>query len=317
MNRYFKLLLPIMALSVILSGCSLPFLGASGDENSIKIGMQNTSESQIMGHIDKLMIEHEAKKDNVKENNIQLINNLGSSTVTFNAQNSGDVNISSARYTGTDLTGALGKDPITDPKKALKVVRDAFDKDYDQKWYGSYGFENTYAMMVTKETAKKYNLKKVSDMKKVSNKLEAGVDSSWMKRPGDGYPAFKEKYGFDFKRTRPMQIGLVYDALNTGKMDVVLGYTTDGRIASYDLVVLEDDLNFFPPYDASPLVTKSLIKEKPYVDRAMNKLRGKISTEQMQKLNYEADNNLKEPAVVAEEFLKKHNYFDDEKDGEK
>ncbi|MCI8456986.1 MAG: osmoprotectant ABC transporter substrate-binding protein, partial [Mammaliicoccus sciuri] len=120
MNRYFKLLLPIMALSVILSGCSLPFLGASGDENSIKIGMQNTSESQIMGHIDKLMIEHEAKKDNIKENNIQLINNLGSSTVTFNAQNSGDVNISSARYTGTDLTGALGKDPITDPKKALK-----------------------------------------------------------------------------------------------------------------------------------------------------------------------------------------------------
>ena len=79
--------------------------------------MQNTSESQIMGHIDKLMIEHEAKKDNIKENNIQLINNLGSSTVTFNAQNSGDVNISSARYTGTDLTGALGKDPITDPKK--------------------------------------------------------------------------------------------------------------------------------------------------------------------------------------------------------
>lgn len=72
----------------------------------------------------------------------------------------------------------------------------------------------------------------------------------------------KEKYGFDFKRTRPMQIGLVYDALNTGKMDVVLGYTTDGRIASYDLVVLEDDLNFFPPYDASPLVTKSLIKKK-------------------------------------------------------
>lgn len=170
--------------------------------------------------------------------------------------------------------------------------------------------------MVTKETAEKYNLKKVSDMKNVADKLEAGVDSSWMKRPGDGYPAFKEKYGFDFKRTRPMQIGLVYDALNTGKMDVVLGYTTDGRIASYDLVVLEDDLRFFPPYDASPLVTEELIKEKPYVDRAMKKLEGKISTEQMQKLNYEADNNLKEPAVVAEEFLKKHNYFDDEKDGE-
>ncbi|MBW0763490.1 osmoprotectant ABC transporter substrate-binding protein [Mammaliicoccus lentus] len=316
MKKYFKLFIPIVTLTVILSGCSLPFLGGTGDKNSVKIGMQNTSESQIIGHIDRLMIEHEAKKDNVNENNIQMINNLGSSTVTFNAMNTGDANISSARYTGTDLTGALNLDPITDPDKALKVVRKAFDEDYNQKWYGSYGFENTYAMMVTKETAEKYNLKKVSDMKNVADKLEAGVDSSWMKRPGDGYPAFKEKYGFDFKRTRPMQIGLVYDALNTGKMDVVLGYTTDGRIASYDLVVLEDDLRFFPPYDASPLVTEELIKEKPYVDRAMKKLEGKISTEQMQKLNYEADNNLKEPAVVAEEFLKKHNYFDDEKDGE-
>lgn len=316
MKKYFKLFIPIVTLTVILSGCSLPFLGGTGDKNSVKIGMQNTSESQIIGHIDRLMIEHEAKKDNVNENNIQMINNLGSSTVTFNAMNTGDANISSARYTGTDLTGALNMDPITDPDKALKVVRKAFDEDYNQKWYGSYGFENTYAMMVTKETAEKYNLKKVSDMKNVADKLEAGVDSSWMKRPGDGYPAFKEKYGFDFKRTRPMQIGLVYDALNTGKMDVVPGYTTDGRIASYDLVVLEDDLRFFPPYDASPLVTEELIKEKPYVDRAMKKLEGKISTEQMQKLNYEADNNLKEPAVVAEEFLKKHNYFDDEKDGE-
>nr|WP_263312939.1 osmoprotectant ABC transporter substrate-binding protein [Mammaliicoccus sp. Marseille-Q6498] len=316
MKNYFKLLVPIIALSVILSGCSLPFLGASGDENSVKIGMQNTSESQVMGHIDKLMIEHEAKKDNVDEKNIQLINNLGSGTVAFNAMNKGDINISSARYTGTDLTGALGKDPITDPDKALKIVRTAFDKDYNQKWYGSYGFENTYALMVTKETAKKYNLKKVSDLKKVASKLDAGVDSSWMKRPGDGYEAFKKKYGFDFKRTRPMQIGLVYDALNSGKMDIVLGYTTDGRIASYDLVVLKDDLNFFPPYDASPLVTKKLIKEKPYVDRAMNKLKGKISTEQMQKLNYEVDNDLKEPAVVAQEFLEKHNYFDDKKDGE-
>ena len=316
MKKYFKLFIPIVTLTVILSGCSLPFLGGTGDKNSVKIGMQNTSESQIIGHIDRLMIEHEAKKDNVNENNIQMINNLGSSTVTFNAMNTGDANISSARYTGTDLTGALNMDPITDPDKALKVVRKAFDEDYNQKWYGSYGFENTYAMMVTKETAEKYNLKKVSDMKNVADKLEAGVDSSWMKRPGDGYPAFKEKYGFDFKRTRPMQIGLVYDALNTGKMDVVLGYTTDGRIASYDLVVVEDDLRFFPPYDASPLVTEELIKEKPYVDRAMKKLEGKISTEQMQKLNYEADNNLKEPAVVAEEFLKKHNYFDDEKDGE-
>ena len=108
-----------------------------------------------------------------------------------------------------------------------------------------------------------------------------------------------------------MQIGLVYDAVEAGKMDVVLGYTTDGRISSYDLVVLEDDLKFFPPYDCSPLATNELLKTHPEVKKILEKLVDKVSTEEMQKLNYESDNNLLEPAVVAQRFLEKHNYFDD------
>ena len=69
------------------------------------------------------------------------------------------------------------------------------------------------------------------------------MDSSWKDRKGDGYPAFKKEYGFDFGTVRPMQIGLVYDALNSGKLDVAMGYSTDGRIAAYDLKVLKDDKN--------------------------------------------------------------------------
>ncbi len=108
-----------------------------------------------------------------------------------------------------------------------------------------------------------------------------------------------------------MQIGLVYDALKNNKLDVALGYTTDGRIAAYDLVVLKDDKNFFPPYDASAVAPNKLLKEHPQIKKSISKLDDKISTEQMQKLNYEADGNGKEPAVVAETFLKKHNYFDE------
>lgn len=101
-----------------------------------------------------------------------------------------------------------------------------------------------------------------------------------------------------------MQIGLVYDALSSGKLDVAVGYSTDGRISAYDLKVLEDDRRFFPPYDASPLASDQLLKEKPELKPIVKKLEGKISTEQMQELNYQADGKGKEPATVAEDFLK-------------
>ena len=86
-----------------------------------------------------------------------------------------------------------------------------------------------------------------------------------------------------------MQIGLVYDALSSGKLDVAVGYSTDGRISAYDLKVLKDDRRFFPPYDASPLASDQLLKEKPELKPIVKKLEGKISTEQMQELNYQAD----------------------------
>lgn len=96
-------------------------------------------------------------------------------------------------------------------------------------------------------------------------------------------------------------------------MDVALGYSTDGRIPTYNLKVLEDDKKFFPPYDASPLATDKILKEHPEIKTTLNKLVGTISTEEMQRLNYQADGKLKEPSVVAKEFLEKHNYFEDKK----
>lgn len=299
----WKMMLVFCSLLLILSGCSS---SEGNSDEPIKIATVVTTESAIMGNMVKLMIEH------YTDENVEMINNLGSSVVVHQAMVNGDANISATRYTGTDLTGALGLDAIKDPVKALKTVQKEFDEKYHQTFFDSYGFANTYAFMVNKETAKKYNLKKVSDLRKVADKMEAGVDTSWMNRPGDGYKGFVKEYGFDFGKVYPMQIGLVYDAVEAGKMDIVLGYTTDGRIASYDLVVLEDDLHFFPPYDCSPLATNELLEEKPQIKKILQQLVGKVSTEQMQKLNYEADNNLLEPAIVAERFLEKNNYFDQE-----
>ncbi|MBO1198540.1 osmoprotectant ABC transporter substrate-binding protein [Staphylococcus simiae] len=311
--KKFKTMIVMLILSLTaLSGCNLPGLSGKTTEDDVKITAVATSESQIISHMVRLLIEHDTK-GKIKPT---LVNNLGSSTIQHNALMNGDANISGARYNGTDLTGALKEDPIKDPKKAMEVTQQGFQKKFDQTFFNSYGFANTYAFMVTKETAKKYHLETVSDLEKYSKDLRLGMDSSWMNRQGDGYQGFKKEYGFDFGTIRPMQIGLVYDALNSGNLDVALGYSTDGRIAAYDLKVLKDDEHFFPPYDASAVATNELLRKHPEVKQSIDKLAGKISTKEMQRLNYEADGQGKEPAVVAEEFLKKHHYFDDKKGGQ-
>lgn len=295
----------ILLALTILTGCSL----SGGQKNSIekiKVATMVTTESQIMGHMLKEMIEHYTDEE------VELINNLGSSTVAHQAMVNGDANVSAARYTGTDLTGALQAEPIKDPKEAMKYVQKAFAEQFNQKFFDTYGFENTYAFMVSQETAEKYNLNKVSDLAAIAKDIEAGVDTSWLNREGDGFKAFVQEYGFEFKRTYPMQIGLVYDAVQAGEVEVVLGYTTDGRIASYNLKVLEDDLHFFPPYETSALATYEILTAKPELEAVINRLVGKISTAQMQELNYLCDNNLLEPAVVAKNFLMENNYFSEE-----
>ncbi|AKG74499.1 osmoprotectant ABC transporter substrate-binding protein [Salinicoccus halodurans] len=309
--KYFKRIFIVALMSLtVLSGCSLPGLGG-GANDPVRITALNTSESQIMAHMLRLLIEH----DTDGEIKPTIINNLGASTVQHNAIVNGDANMSSTRYSGTELTGPLGQDPIANSEEAMQVVQEEFQEQFDQKYFNSYGFDNSYAFMVTKETAEEYDLETVSDLEEHKDELELGVDSSWLNREGDGYPGFVDHYGFSFDTVRPMQIGLVYDALDNGSLDVSLGYTTDGRIASYDLVVLEDDKEFFPAYDTSALATDELLEEYPELVDIVGKLTGKISTEQMQQLNYKADGEGREPALVAEEYLEEHNYFEDEEGG--
>lgn len=301
-----SLLVVLMSLS--LTACSLPGLGGDTKKGDIVIAGGSTGERQTLSEIQKQMIEHYYPKQKVS-----IINNLSSAMLIFQTLRGEHANVASIMYTGTTLTGELGEDPITDPEKALNIVTKEYYKRFGLVWMPTYGFENTYAFMVKKDFAKKHNLKKVSDLKPIAKDLKAGVDTSWMEREGDGYKAFKEKYQFDFKSVLPMDVGLVYSAVNSGKMDIVLGYSTDGRINSYDLVVLEDDLRIFPPYDASPVISEKTMKEHPEIEEILLKLEGEISSETMQKLNAQCDGEKIEAKIVAKKFLEKNNYFEGKK----
>ena len=224
-----------------------------------------------------------------------------------------NANVSACMYTGASLVGELGMNPIRDPQKALNTVIKGFDEEFDLVWFPSYGFDNSYAFMVKREFAEEENLKKVSDLKAIAEELKVGVDSAWMKRQGDGYVAFQEVYKFDFPNIYPMEIGLTYNAVAEEQMDVILGYTTDGRINSYDLVVLEDDMKLFPPYDASPVASISILKKYPELEEVLLRLEGSITNATMQDLNRKSDEQLVEPNIVAEQFLRRNNFFESKK----
>lgn len=302
MNKKIKVL--CLTVVLLLSGCSFPGLGQSVSEDGIVIAGGNTTERQILAEIVSQMVTHY-----LPDANATLINNLGSTVLILQSLERKDTNVSAAMYTGTSLTGELGLPPTTDPKKAMEQVVKGYGETFDMVWFPSYGFENTYAFMVSRELADTYNLKTVSDLKEHASQLKAGVDTSWIDRQGDGYEDFKKLYGFDFQNVYPMEIGLVYNAVYADKMDVVLGYSTDGRIASYDLVLLEDDLHLFPPYQTSPVVTKDLLRKHPELETILLKLENELTNQDMQELNRLSDEEHLEPYTVAKNFLEENKYF--------
>lgn len=304
MNKAKKIVLNLL-LVLTLTACSLPGLGSDAKQDIVIAG-GNTTERQILSEIAKQMIDY-----HLPEVKTDLINNLGSTLLILQTLTGQDTNISGSMYTGTSLTGELGKEPITEPKEAMEAVVEGYFEKYDMIWFPSYGFENSYAFMMAKDKADKLNIRKVSDLQAQADTLRAGVDTAWIDRKGDGYQAFKDTYGFDFKQVLPMEIGLVYDAVSSNEMDIVLGYSTDGRIQAYDLVVLEDDLQLFPPYDASPLLTADVLIQYPELESIMLRLAGEINSETMQLLNRKSDEEKIEPQVVAREFLEENNYFVD------
>ncbi|MDB5055131.1 MAG: osmoprotectant transporter substrate-binding protein [Bacilli bacterium] len=290
MKRATGILLAISLTIGLLSGCA--------SKDIIKIGAQSTSEQLIMANMIKLLMKQD-KLDG------QIVSGLGSTPVIVNAMKSNEIQISAVRYVGTDLSGTLGiKELPMESKAALAMVQKGIQDKFDQTWFPSYGFQNTYIFTVRQDLADKFNLNKVSDVVSHAKDMHLGTDNAWLERTLDGYPAFKKTYGIEFGKTSPMEIGLVYKAVSNKDVDIVLAYSTDPRLKEYNLKTLEDDKKFFPPYEASPVVRNDTLKKYPQLQGIMDKLVGLVDTKTMTELNYQADIKKIEPDVIAEKFLK-------------
>lgn len=278
---------------LVLGGC-----GGSND-NKITVGGKQFSEQDILVEIIKQTIEGNT--------DIQVDTKpfLGGTNVVASAIESGDLDIY-VEYTGTGLLHILGLPPESNPDKAYEIVKREYAEKKNITWLKPLGFNNTYTLSMRADRAQELGVTTISDLIPLADQLSLGCEPEFMERP-DSYPGLQNVYGLHFASTHIMDTGLMYGAVRDGQVDVIDAFATDGRIPAFNLVVLEDDKNFFPPYYAAPIVRSDTLKKHPELEPLLNKLGGLLNDEDMAKLNSQVDIEGKSPKEVAEAWLKSKN----------
>ncbi|MFT8344255.1 MAG: glycine betaine ABC transporter substrate-binding protein [Clostridium beijerinckii] len=264
----------------------------------ITIGSKDFTEQEILGNILSELIE---RKTDISVNRKFA---LGGTQVIFSAMQNGDVDMS-VDYTGTAYGDELKYKPISDVEEVYNTVKKDFKDKYNIEVLKQMGFNNTYTLAVTKETAKKYNLKTISDLSKVSNDITATTTLEFLNRE-DGLVGLSKKYNLNFKNTVGIDGSPRYAALMNKESDVIDAFSTDGLLKKYDLSVLKDDKNFFPPYYAVPVVRAEILKKYPEIQPLVEEVGDLLNNDVMGELNYEVDELKKDPKDVAVEFLQKN-----------
>ena len=208
---------------------------------------------------------------------------LGATEIAFTALRRSAIDVY-PEYTGTGLLAILGQQPSSDPGQVYQQVSREFRRRYGVRWLPPLGFQNTYAIAVRRETAQKLGLASLTDLARVGKTLTAGLTADFIGRP-DGLPGLEQAYGLRFRSIRALLPAVKYQALASGDVDVIDGYSTDGFIARYDLVILKDDKRFFPPYEAAAMVSPGLQRDLPSAAGVLTELSGLLTEDAMRRLN--------------------------------
>ena len=286
---------PILSATLVLIGVLIACGVRRAD--SIVVGSKNFSEQALLGEILAQQIETRTHLTVVRHFY------LAGSYICQQALLSGRID-TYVEYTGTALTAIL-HDPIeSDSEAVFGRVKREYKQRFGFEVMPSLGFDNTFALVVRGEDARRLHVKTISDAARYADKWRAGFGYEFMERP-DGYPGLVGAYGLRFATSpRILDLGLLYRALLDHQVDLVAGNSTDGLLAAHDLVILEDDKHYFPPYEAVPVVREDALARHPEVREAIAALAGRISGAEMRKMNYEVDGEHRDAAEVAREFLR-------------
>jgi osmoprotectant transport system substrate-binding protein len=284
-------------IAVVAAFVACSFSSCSPDRHDdIVVGSKNFSEQALLGEILAQHIEARTHKPVTRRFY------LAGTYICQQALLAGRIDMY-VEYTGTALTAVL-RDPLQSNSSAVFArVQSEYKKRFDLDVLPSLGFNNTFAIVVRGEDARRLNLKTISDAAPHAHDWRAGFGFEFMERP-DGYPGLSRVYGLTFAEPpRILDLGLLYRALLEKQVDIVAGNSTDGLLAARDLVQLEDDRHYFPPYDAVPVARPETLTRNPEVRAALLDLAGKINDEEMRKMNYAVDGEHRDAAEVARDFL--------------
>lgn len=290
----------------ILGGIAVLVCGAivlctifqSQEKDTIHIATKPMTEQYVLGEMLELLIEQDTELE------VELTQGVGGGTSNIQpAMESGEFDLY-PEYTGTAWNMVLKQEGLY-TEDLFEDMQESYKQDLNMQWIGMYGFNNTYGLVVRREIAEQYDLQTYSDLSAVSDQLIFGAEYDFFERE-DGYDALCETYDLNFKETMDLDIGLKYQAINQGKIDVMVIFTTDGQLTASDVVVLEDDKQFYPSYLCGNVIRTEVLEEHPELEAVFQKLTGIISDSDMAQMNYEVETEGKEPEDVAEEFLRSH-----------
>jgi len=282
----------ILIVGALLSSCSPP------RSDHIVIGSKNFTESLLLGELMAQQIEAQTSL------RVERRFYLAGTYICHQAVLAGRIDIY-PEYTGTALSAILKQKPEGSGAEVYLRVKDQYEKHLGLTLGPGFGFNNTFAMEIRGEDARRLNIKTLSQAATYAPKWRAGFGYEFMERP-DGYRGLAAAYGLHFAaQPRVMDLGLLARALRDHQIDLAAGNATDGLISALGFVVLEDDRHYFPPYEAVPVVREVALQQHPEVARALAGLAGRISDQEMQQLNYEVDGLHHDVKDVARDFLRK------------
>lgn len=285
-----KYMLCLLMVASLLAGCT------KKSEEVVVIASKPVTEQFILAEMLTFLIE--------EHTDLSVKQTLGIGGGTSNihpALLKGEIDLY-PEYIGTGWLFVLKQAPIQDAAMLYEQVKKAYHEQMQLHWSGLYGFNNTYGVAVAESVARQYNLKTVSDLAQVSDKLVFAANPDFLERD-DGFIGLTKTYGLTFKAIKEIDIGLRYEAVNSEGVDVITVFSTDGRLKEEPVMVLDDDRGYFTSYHAATVVREETLKKHPKLEQVLEKLSGNISNEEMIALNYQVEIEKQDPKVVAKTFL--------------
>jgi osmoprotectant transport system substrate-binding protein len=286
--KLLKLALALL-LAAPLAACGPP------RRDTIVVGSKNFTEQLVLGEIIAQQIEAHTSL------HVERRFYLWGTYICHQAILAGRIDIY-PEYTGTALTAILKLRPEGGPDAVLERVRRQYANRFHLVVGKPFGFNNSFALVVRGSDARRLHLRTISGAVPDARNWRAGFGYEFMERP-DGYPSLERVYGLHFASIRLMDLGLLYRALLDRQVDLVVGNATDGLLAARDLVVLQDDKHDFPPYQAVPILRPQILERHPELEPVLDALAGKITEQDMRRLNHAVEGRHRAVKLVVREFL--------------